>query len=762
MNTVMTVAEPLPPMVSVIIANHNGGAFIEDALASAARQTVRHIEIIVVDDVSTDDSTARVEAFAARDPRVSLIRMTQRTGPGAARNQALRVARGTWIAVLDSDDLMHPRRLAELVEAGTSDGVELVADNQLVFDHARVVPARPLLDRNALPIDGMIDIADYVVSNRFFSRAMPLGYLKPLFLRSFLERTGCRYDPTLLIAEDYDLVLRLLLSGARFRVLPQMTYFYRRHSQSISHRLSEATLLPMLAADTALRTAASSFPALTGSVAEALDVRRETIVRALGFEALVAAIKARDWGGALRIGCRRPSVASLLRVPVADRLRRLLRRRPSRVGAASSGPRVSLVSRQRIVGPTNGSSAYLLALCESLKQAGYEIDLVSPSPAMFGRWPALRLDPVMDVFASIRIRDSIRIGRVIVARDPRIALRAAGEVVHRLLARLHVRVDALSRKAPHAIAVPWTDADRIFVVDAIHRSSAILTDYAFLNEAIPFALQPRVPSAVVMHDLFFTQDPTRTVVLLDREAEITLLDQADAVIAIQDEEGGAVRRLLPGKPVILAPMAVTPVLAPQPGADGTILFVGSNTQPNIDGITWFLDEVWPHVLERHPAARLQVAGACCGSLSGSVRNLTLLGRVEDLDGFYCKAGVVISPLRLGSGLKIKLVEALGRGKAVIATETTLQGVKTLVQDVVRQADMVDEFIETLGMLLYDTPARTALGAAALDVARRYFSPAACFGGVLDFIGSGDRPSHPPPNQPVRFSDPLASEKAPAE
>ncbi|MGI4985028.1 MAG: glycosyltransferase family 2 protein, partial [Janthinobacterium lividum] len=476
MNTVMTVAEPLPPMVSVIIANHNGGAFIEDALASAARQTVRHIEIIVVDDVSTDDSTARVEAFAARDPRVSLIRMTQRTGPGAARNQALRVARGTWIAVLDSDDLMHPRRLAELVEAGMSDGVELVADNQLVFDHARVVPARPLLDRNALPIDGMIDIADYVVSNRFFSRAMPLGYLKPLFLRSFLERTGCRYDPTLLIAEDYDLVLRLLLSGARFRVLPQMTYFYRRHSQSISHRLSEATLLPMLAADTALRTAASSFPALTGSVAEALDVRRETIVRALGFEALVAAIKARDWGDALRIGCRRPSVASLLRVPVADRLRRLLRRRPSRVGGASSGPRVSLVSRQRIVGPTNGSSAYLLALCESLKQAGYEIDLVSPSPAMFGRWPALRLDPVMDVFASIRIRDSIRIGRVIVARDPRIALRAAGEVAHRLLARLHVRVDAFSRKAPHAIAVPWTDADRIFVVDAIRRSSAILTD----------------------------------------------------------------------------------------------------------------------------------------------------------------------------------------------------------------------------------------------------------------------------------------------
>jgi succinoglycan biosynthesis protein ExoO len=357
----------------------------------------------------------------------------------------------------------------------------------------------------------------------------------------------------------------------------------------------------------------------------------------------------------------------------------------------------------------------------------------------------------MDVFDAIRIRGSFRVGRVIIARDPRIALRAAGEIAHRLLQRLHLGIDGLGRKAPHAIAVPLTDADSFFVADAVRQSTAILTDYAFLNEAIPFALQPRVPSAVVMHDLFFAQDPERTVVLLDQNGEMALLDQADAVIAIQDEEGGTIRRLLPEKHLILAPMAVSPVDTAQPGENGTILFVGSNTQPNIDGITWFLDHVWPRILERFPETRLQIAGACCGSLGGPIRNVSMLGKVDDLDGFYRQAGVVISPLRLGSGLKIKLVEAIGHGKSVIATETTLQGVKPLVQHADLQADTAPEFLEALASLLHDQPARLRLGAAARDVAQRHFSPEACYGGLLDFVRSGEQLA-PAAGQPAGADD----------
>ncbi len=729
------------PVVSVIVANHNGSAFIEDALASALRQTLRDIEIIVVDDGSTDDSVSRVHLLAARDGRIRLVRTPQRSGPGSARNQGLAVARGTWIAILDSDDLMHPQRLARLVEAAAADGAEIVADNQMVFDHARMAPARPLLER--LPQGGVVSVEDYIDSNRFFAAATPLGYLKPLFLRSFMEETGCRYDPTLLIAEDYDLVLRLLLAGARFRVEPQMTYFYRRHGRSISHRLSTETLLPMLAADRALRATLPASPFhRSDQVIAVLDRRRDTILRALEFERLVDALKGRDWRRALRIACARPGTAALLRIPVQDRLRRLrarlARRRQvqSHVHAESAPAerRVSLLSRQRIVGISNGSSAYLLGLCDSLKRAGYRIDLVSPSPAMFGRWPFLRLDPAMDVFASIRIRGAVRLGRVVIACDPRIGLRAAAGMAGRLLGRFGITVAAWNRKAPHAITVPLTDADRLFVANAVRPSRAILTDYAFLNEAIPFALQPRTPSAVVMHDLFFSQDPERRIVRLDRDGEMALLDQADAVVAIQADEGGTVSRLLPHRPVILAPMAVSPVAGPQPGEDGTVLFVGSNALPNIDGIEWFLREVWPGLLEQCSRIQLQIAGTCCGSLSGVPRNVVLLGRVDDLDEVYRRAGIVVSPLRLGSGLKIKLVEAIGHGKAVIATETTLQGISDQVAGAVVQADTAAEFHAAFARLLDDGPARLRLGAQALEAARCHFSPEACHGGLLDFVG----------------------------
>lgn len=724
------------PRVSIVMANYNGAPFILDAIASATRQTLRDIEIIVVDDGSTDESIALVTRAAAHDPRIILLRNNGVGGPASARNLGLDVARGNWIAVLDSDDIMHPGRLESLLRIAQERGADIVADNQIVFDHARLAPSRPLLTRRQVPA-GPVAIANYIDSNAFFSSGVPLGYLKPLFRSAFLERTGCRYDEHLRIAEDYDLVLRLLLAGASFHVSPQLTYFYRRHHHSISHRLSARTLQPMLAADDRVRTALPTGNIPAEAVA-ALDRRRATILRALDFETLVGALKERRWIRATRISVSRPRVAALLVIPLRDRLKDAFRRMtPVQAVTSSSDRRAVLLSRQRIVGTTNGSSAYLLSICQCLKKDGYEIDLISPSPAMFGRWPFLRLDPTMDVFATIKIRGAVRVGRTVIATDPRIFLRAVAGVADRLLRRARIRIDRLGRKAPHAIAVPLIQADRLFVASNAQRADLIVTDYAFLNEAIPFVLQPRTRSVVVMHDFFSDQDAQRSVVRLDRQSEAALLGQADAVLAIQSEEADKIRQLLPDTPIILGPMAVEPVAAAQPGEDGSLLFVGSNTLPNLDGIKWFLDEVWPAVLRQFPSARLKIAGSCCGDLSNGLANVSLLGRVDDLAAAYGEAGIVISPLRLGSGLKIKLVEALGHGKAIIATETTLQGVGALVSGAVIQADKAEAFIEGIGSLLLDRDARLRLGRNALAVAQKHFSAEACYRGLLDFARNAD-------------------------
>ena len=105
-------APPRPgsPLVSIIVPAYQGERYIEEALRSALDGTVRDIEVIVVDDGSTDATAAIAERLAAEDDRVRFVRQAHR-GASAARNTALAIARGRWAALLDEDDVWLPRRL---------------------------------------------------------------------------------------------------------------------------------------------------------------------------------------------------------------------------------------------------------------------------------------------------------------------------------------------------------------------------------------------------------------------------------------------------------------------------------------------------------------------------------------------------------------------------------------------------------------------------------------------------------------------------
>jgi succinoglycan biosynthesis protein ExoO len=268
----------------------------------------------------------------------------------------------------------------------------------------------------------------------------------------------------------------------------------------------------------------------------------------------------------------------------------------------------------------------------------------------------------------------------------------------------------------------------------------LIADYAFLTEALPYALRPDARTAVVMHDLFSSRPAqfartgtTDSVTLLDEASEMRLLGQAEAVLAIQAEEAEAVRRHLPSTRVIVAPMAAEPVAAAQPGEGTELLFVGSGTAPNVAGLQWFLDAVWPAIRRGAPAATLSVVGTVGRAIAAAPEGVQLLGRVAELGPLYARAAVVISPLHAGSGLKIKLVEALAQGKAVVATTVTTQGVEALVAGAVAVTDEAGGFAAAVLALLADPALRQARGAAALAVAREAFSPAACHAGLLDFL-----------------------------
>jgi glycosyltransferase involved in cell wall biosynthesis len=110
------VQPPQQPLVSVIVPAFNAAATLAETLRSVAAQTYRELEIVIVDDGSTDATPAIAEAFCAAEPRARLIRKAN-GGVASARNRGIAEARGAWVAPVDADDLWHPAKIERQVAA---------------------------------------------------------------------------------------------------------------------------------------------------------------------------------------------------------------------------------------------------------------------------------------------------------------------------------------------------------------------------------------------------------------------------------------------------------------------------------------------------------------------------------------------------------------------------------------------------------------------------------------------------------------------
>jgi glycosyltransferase involved in cell wall biosynthesis len=211
---------PAPPLVSVLLAVHDGERFLRLALESVLRQTLHDLELVVVDDGSTDATPELLDAVT--DPRLVLVRNDEREGLAVSLNRALEVASGRFVARLDADDVAFPRRLEHQVARLRDDPsltilgsavLELRADGSPGDLH--VMPSGPASVRWAA-----------LFSSPFFHPTVVVE-------RDVLEREGLRYDPEFLESEDYDLWTRLL--GVRDGDnLGQPLVLYRVHERQAS------------------------------------------------------------------------------------------------------------------------------------------------------------------------------------------------------------------------------------------------------------------------------------------------------------------------------------------------------------------------------------------------------------------------------------------------------------------------------------------------------------------------------------------------
>lgn len=306
--------------VSIIITAYNIEGYIERAIRSALGQQGVSIEVILVDDCSTDRSFSI--ASAIQDARLTCLRLERNSGPSKARNTGFARASGTWIAVLDGDDTYDPHRLAHCLDCARRARADVVVDNLTVLresDGARFTMFEP----QDFAKKKILGLADFIAANASFFGSYTLGYLKPVFSAEFLRQKNIAYDPEIHIGEDYMILSEALASGAVCAVEPTAGYIYTARVGSISHRLTSADLDRMAACDRKLL----SRHTLPPDAARAQRKRDFNIREARAFTQLVESLKQKDLIGTVKALMSCPTAARHLSGAVMVRVNKLIPRK---------------------------------------------------------------------------------------------------------------------------------------------------------------------------------------------------------------------------------------------------------------------------------------------------------------------------------------------------------------------------------------------------------------------------------------------------
>lgn len=204
------------PLISVVIPSYNCADFLPEALDSVLAQSLTDLEIIVVDDGSTDNTSSVMETYVKQRGVQYLVQ--KNAGPAAARNRGVTVSQGEFVAVLDADDALPPYALEEMLQALSTSGAGWCMIDVVKFWDSSIEIQKTELPKEELWLG--------ILKQDFIRRAM-------FFRRATLERIGM-WDESIWGREDWDINIRLLLNHEPFVYLEKALYKYRKRPGSIT------------------------------------------------------------------------------------------------------------------------------------------------------------------------------------------------------------------------------------------------------------------------------------------------------------------------------------------------------------------------------------------------------------------------------------------------------------------------------------------------------------------------------------------------
>jgi GT2 family glycosyltransferase len=219
----------MKPLVSFVIPFYQQKDYIGEAVRSALDQTMPDLEVVVVDDGSTDGGSDVVEAM--NDKRVRLYKRDN-GGPSAALNDALRLAQGKYVAFLGGDDVANPDRVSAQIEHLENGDADIIFSLPSIIDASGDEINDVLLTNNVFrPVHDGTPAAIFrrlIVSGNFF--CAPSAFMR----RDIIERVGW-FRNELIQLQDYDYWLRAAAAGYHFSVMSNKKTRYRRHSSNLSN-----------------------------------------------------------------------------------------------------------------------------------------------------------------------------------------------------------------------------------------------------------------------------------------------------------------------------------------------------------------------------------------------------------------------------------------------------------------------------------------------------------------------------------------------
>jgi glycosyltransferase involved in cell wall biosynthesis len=206
--------------------------------------------------------------------------------------------------------------------------------------------------------------------------------------------------------------------------------------------------------------------------------------------------------------------------------------------------------------------------------------------------------------------------------------------------------------------------------------------------------------------------------------EMTRLPRFNRVIVLTDEERQYLRKYLPVLPVEVNTMGVDCTFfqpLDEPEEPNSLVFVGYyKHEPNVDGAYWLIDEIMPRVLKNFPDVRLNLLGS--QPPEGLKRkangfDIQVPGWIPDIRPCLGRCSVFVAPLRLGAGMRGKVLEAWAMSRPIVSTSVGCAGMKACHQDNIMIADTKDAFADQICRLLQDANLRKRIGQSGLETVR---------------------------------------------